>query len=420
MTLRRNRDFVLLQAGQLLSSTGSSFTGVAYPLLALSLTHSPAKAGLVSFARLLPSPLLGLVAGVAADRWPRRRIMLAADVLRALSLGTLAVVVAVEPVFWVVPVIALVEGTGDVFFGASSVGATRAVVPPAELPAAVGVQQARSASVGIAGPPIGGVLYGIGRAIPFAADAVSYAFSFLSLLAMRTPFQQERHRLDCRHPPTARRGFFLPLAAAVPAHDRVPLRRRELHHPRAALRARRRCAPRRSDARRHRRAPRLVQRLPADRVAPLAARTPCLLGPGDHAGGVLRRPRHGRVRRAPERLRPRGGDAPAGVRPADHGFGGDRPTPRDDAGSSARTGRGGADDDRPHGPAARAVGRRVAARRTSRAGRRWRCSPASRPPSRSAARRAALCAHRPRSRKSPKRRRQRRRALRPRSASCRP
>ena len=192
MTLRRNRDFVLLQAGQLLSSTGSSFTGVAYPLLALSLTHSPAKAGLVSFARLLPSPLLGLVAGVAADRWPRRRIMLGADVLRALSLGTLAVVVAVEPVFWVVPVIALVEGTGDVFFGASSVGATRAVVPPAELPAAVGVQQARSASVGIAGPPIGGVLYGIGRAIPFAADAVSYAFSFLSLLAMRTPFQQER------------------------------------------------------------------------------------------------------------------------------------------------------------------------------------------------------------------------------------
>ena len=193
MTLRRNRDFVLLQAGQLLSSAGSSFTGVAYPLLALSLTHSPAKAGFVSFARLLPIPLLGLVAGVAADRWPRRRIMLGADVLRATSLGALAVVVAVEPVFWVVPVVAFVEGTGDVFFGASSIGATRAVVPPAELPAAVGVQQTRSASVGIAGPPIGGVLYGIGRAIPFAADTVSYAFSFLSLLAMRTPFQQERH-----------------------------------------------------------------------------------------------------------------------------------------------------------------------------------------------------------------------------------
>lgn len=193
MTLRRNRDFVLLQAGQLLSSAGSSFTSVAYPLLALSLTHSPAKAGFVSFARLLPSPLFGLVAGIAADRWPRRRIMLAADALRAASLGVLAVVVAVEPVFWVVPVIALVEGTGDVFFGASSVGATRAVVPPAELPAAVGVQQARSASVGIAGPPVGGILYSIARAVPFAADAVSYAFSFISLLAMRTPFQQERH-----------------------------------------------------------------------------------------------------------------------------------------------------------------------------------------------------------------------------------
>jgi len=78
MTLRRNRDFVLLQAGQLLSSAGSSLTSVAYPLLVLSLTHSPAKAGIVSFARILPVPLFGLVAGVAADRWNRKAITLCA------------------------------------------------------------------------------------------------------------------------------------------------------------------------------------------------------------------------------------------------------------------------------------------------------------------------------------------------------
>ena len=57
--LRRNRDFVLLQAGQLLSSAGSQATAIAYPLLVLSTSGSPARAGLVSFAGLGASALLG-------------------------------------------------------------------------------------------------------------------------------------------------------------------------------------------------------------------------------------------------------------------------------------------------------------------------------------------------------------------------
>src|SRR5438034_6957440 len=81
--LCRNRDFVLLQSGQLLSSLGISLTTIAYPLVVLGLTNSPAKAGLVAFARYLPAPLFGLVAGVAADRVDRRRLMIASDVVRA-------------------------------------------------------------------------------------------------------------------------------------------------------------------------------------------------------------------------------------------------------------------------------------------------------------------------------------------------
>ncbi|HEY6016816.1 MAG TPA: MFS transporter, partial [Gaiellaceae bacterium] len=172
--LGRNRDFVLLQAGQLLSSAGSSFTSVAYPLLVLSLTHSPAKAGLVSFVRLLPSPLLGLLAGAAADRWDRRRIMLAADAVRALAIGALAIVVFTDPVYWVIAAVAFVEGSGDPFFFACHSGAVRNVVPPEQVPAAIGIQQGRSAAVGIVGPPVGGALFGVARALPFAADAVSY------------------------------------------------------------------------------------------------------------------------------------------------------------------------------------------------------------------------------------------------------
>jgi hypothetical protein len=46
--------------------------------------------------------------------------------------------------------------------------------------------------VRLAGPPLGGALFGVARGLPFVVDAVSYAFSTLSLLAMRTPFQEER------------------------------------------------------------------------------------------------------------------------------------------------------------------------------------------------------------------------------------
>ncbi len=191
--LWRNREFVLLQAGQLLSTLGTSSTAIAYPLLVLALTHSPAKAGIVGFARLIPYALFGLLAGVAADRWNRKHVMIAADGVRALAIGSLVATILLHRVaFWQIPIVAFVEGTGAVVFGAATMGALRSVVPRRQLPAAAGAQQARAATVSLAGPPLGGALFGLARAVPFLVDAVSYSFSTLSLLAMRTPFQEER------------------------------------------------------------------------------------------------------------------------------------------------------------------------------------------------------------------------------------
>ena len=191
--LRRNRDFVLLLAGRLLSAIGSQVSAIAYPLLVLALTGSPAKAGIVAFAGLIPHAALGLLAGVAVDRWNRKRVMIAADGVRALAIAALATLILLDRVeFWHVAVVALVEGTGAVFFTAAHAGALRAVVPAPQLPAAVGAIRARAAAVTLAGPPLGGVLFAVGRAVPFLFDAVSYAFSFLTLVLMRTPFQEER------------------------------------------------------------------------------------------------------------------------------------------------------------------------------------------------------------------------------------
>jgi MFS family permease len=191
--LRRNRDFLLLQAGLLLSSAGSQMTAIAYPLLVLALTGSAAKAGAVAFVRFLAMAVFALPSGVAADRWDRRRLMIAAHATRAFVIGTLGVLVLADEVeYWMLPLVAFVEGGGAALFSAAQSGAFRAVVPTQQLPGAVAVVTGREAAVQVASPALGGVLFGFARALPFLAHAVLYVFSAAALLAMRTPFQGER------------------------------------------------------------------------------------------------------------------------------------------------------------------------------------------------------------------------------------
>ena len=200
--LWRNRDFMLLQSGQLLSTFGSNVSRIAYPLLTLAVTHSAAKAGYVGAVIFLPLLVFSLPAGVAADRVDRRALMIASDVAGAASVGALAAIVIVHrTTFWIILVVAFVDSAAGVFFRAGNSGAFRAVVPQSQLADASSVSMARGSVVLLSAPPIGGVLFGIARSVPFLADAVSYAFSTVSLLLMRTRFQEERHpeaRTDLR------------------------------------------------------------------------------------------------------------------------------------------------------------------------------------------------------------------------------
>jgi MFS family permease len=191
--LRRNREFALLQVSQLASSGGSQITAIAYPLLVLALTGSSAKAGLVAFARLLGMALFALPAGLAADRWNRRRVIVAALALRALAVGCLgALILLGEVVFWQIPVVGFIEGSGAAVSSAAQAGALRAVVPKPQLPAAVSVVTGRDAAISLAAPPLGGALFGVSRALPFLVHAAVNAFAAVALLAIRTPFQEQR------------------------------------------------------------------------------------------------------------------------------------------------------------------------------------------------------------------------------------
>ncbi|HUJ55128.1 MAG TPA: MFS transporter [Gaiellaceae bacterium] len=191
--LRRNRDFLFLQGGQLLSTFGSSMSSIAYPLLALTLTGSAAKTGYVGAVEFAPLVLLAAPAGVLADRFDRRRLMIASDVTGAAAVGVLAaLVLAGDARFWHVLVVAFVDSTAAVLYRAGSSGAFRAVVPRSQLADAASLSMARMSTVRLTAPPAGGALFGLARGLPFVADAVSYGFSSLSLLLMRTRFQEER------------------------------------------------------------------------------------------------------------------------------------------------------------------------------------------------------------------------------------
>src|SRR5918995_7461807 len=197
--LRRNRDFLLLWTGQVVSTVGSRASSVAFPLLVLALTGSPSQAGLVGFAQTLPFPLLFLVAGVVVDRVDRKRLLLVADGARAVAFASLVAALAADRVaFAHILAVAFVEGAFFVFFRLAESAALPQVVPKEQLPTAVAQNQARDQGAELAGAPLGGLLFGLDRLLPFLFDALSYAIGFVTLLFVRPALQEDRPPRETR------------------------------------------------------------------------------------------------------------------------------------------------------------------------------------------------------------------------------
>lgn len=191
--LRHNRDFRLLWTGQALSATGSSMNTVVYPLLALAATHSATMAGLVSFAGMAAAALVRLPAGVLADRYPLKPLMVVPDLIRAATTISIVIAVFVGQVTLAQLLIAAVLGSacGAVFESAQAV-AVRHVVPPVQLPQALAQDSARGHLAGLVGQPMGGYFYGIGVALPVLADAVSYIACACLTMAVRNRMRTGR------------------------------------------------------------------------------------------------------------------------------------------------------------------------------------------------------------------------------------
>src|SRR6266566_4531990 len=191
--LWRNRDYLLLWSGQTVSSIGSGVSQLAFPLLVLALTHSPAQAGIAGALRTLPYFIFTLPGGALIDRWNRKWVMILCDSGRALSLASIPVALALGHLTIAqLYLVSLLEGSLYVFFDLAETASLPRVVPKEQLPAAISQNQVAFGITNLLGPPLGGVLYTLGRAVPFLTDALSYLASVLSLLFMQTKFQMER------------------------------------------------------------------------------------------------------------------------------------------------------------------------------------------------------------------------------------
>lgn len=170
----------------LLAATGISVTGdgaflAAAPLLAAYLTRDPLAVASVTAAFYTPWLLVGLPAGALVDRWPRRLVMITADLIRAGILTGLAVLVATGHAA-LAPLVAavLVVGMAQCFFDAASQSVIPVIVGrDKETLTKTNGRYWAIDTIGrsLAGPPIGSAAFAAGRMLPFAGDAASFVLS---------------------------------------------------------------------------------------------------------------------------------------------------------------------------------------------------------------------------------------------------
>lgn len=191
--LRRNRDFNLLWSGQALSDLGTQMSTIAYPLLILAVTGSAAKAGIVGSATIAGTLLFLLPAGVAADRWPRKRIMVTTSSVQMIVGASVVPVIVTHHIYLAhLAAVGFVQGAALAFYTGASRGALRRVVPVEQLPDAFARTQARDRSAVMLGPPIGSTLFSIAPYLPFAVDSASFGAITLAVSMLRKNLDPEQ------------------------------------------------------------------------------------------------------------------------------------------------------------------------------------------------------------------------------------
>src|SRR3954452_3258436 len=186
--LREEPQYRLLFGSQVLSILGDRVTSIALPFAVLTVGGGVGDVALTSAAQFLPFVLLALPAGVWADRWDRRRILIASDVVRMVTQGFAAVLLLTDTARVAhLVLLAAVFGAADAFFAPAFSGLLPTTVAPANIQPANALRGLTFSLGNVVGPVLAGVLiaYAGGPGSALALDAVSFAVSVVLLLPLR-------------------------------------------------------------------------------------------------------------------------------------------------------------------------------------------------------------------------------------------
>lgn len=183
----RHRNFRLFMGGMIVSVVGTWMQQTAQGWLVYRLTKSEWMLGLTWFCANIPVLFLASLAGVAADRWPRRRIVIITQTLAMCQAAVLALLTwtgAVRP--WHILVLALLLGVVNAFDVPGRQSLYIHLVAREDLLNAISLNSAMFNSARIAGPAAAGLLVAwAGEAVCFTVNAFSFLAVLASLFALR-------------------------------------------------------------------------------------------------------------------------------------------------------------------------------------------------------------------------------------------
>jgi len=180
----RSKDFARWTAGASISLLGDGIFLVALAWQVYDLWSAPAAFAIVGAVWTLPNVAFLLLGGVISDRLDRRKVMIAADVLRAVAIGAIGVLSATGAIeLWHVFVGIGFMGVGDAFFNPASTAIVPDLVDAGELTQANALAgMLRPFMLRFAGPAIGGVLVGtVGAGWALIADAATFLVSAVAV-----------------------------------------------------------------------------------------------------------------------------------------------------------------------------------------------------------------------------------------------
>jgi MFS family permease len=173
------RNYTLLTVAAVVTGLGGSGALIAAAFAVLEAGGDGGDVGLVAAARTLPLVLFLLIGGAVADRLPRHRVMVAANVLNCLSQGAFAVLVLTgEPRLWQMMLLTALGGTGQAFFGPAAEGMLMSSVQGEQAGRAFAVFRMAMSGASLGGAALGGAMVAVlGPGWVLAADAAAFALA---------------------------------------------------------------------------------------------------------------------------------------------------------------------------------------------------------------------------------------------------